>query len=237
MALAALGRLRTRRGDPGAQALLDEALGLATQGGHLQRLAPVRAARAEAAWLAGDRPRTLEEARAVYDLAVSKQHPWFTGELGLWRWRAGDAIALPRWTARPHALQVEGDWRTAAADWERLGCPYEQALALMDGDEAALLAALEIFVQLGARPAAEMVQLKVRDIPRRQLDKGRFAGLTEREREVAALVAQGKSNREIAADLVVSAKTVETYVTRILNKLGFDSRVQIATWAKDKGLA
>jgi non-specific serine/threonine protein kinase len=70
-----------------------------------------------------------------------------------------------------------------------------------------------------------------------QTAKEKFGGLTEREREVAALVAQGKSNREIAAVLVVGVKTVETYVTRILNKLGFDSRVQIATWAKDKDLA
>ncbi len=66
--------------------------------------------------------------------------------------------------------------------------------------------------------------------------KARFGGLTEREREVAALIAQGKANREIAEAMVVSVKTVETYVTRILNKLGFDSRVQIATWAVEKGL-
>ena len=61
--------------------------------------------------------------------------------------------------------------------------------------------------------------------------------MTEREREVAALVAQGKSNREIAEAMVVSVKTVETYVTRILNKLGYDSRVKIATWAVKKGLS
>ena len=48
---------------------------------------------------------------------------------------------------------------------------------------------------------------------------------------MAALIAQGKSNRDIAAALTVGVKTVETYVTRILGKLGFDSRVQIATWA------
>jgi predicted ATPase/DNA-binding CsgD family transcriptional regulator len=61
-------------------------------------------------------------------------------------------------------------------------------------------------------------------------------GLTAREREVAALIAQGKSNREIAEAMTVRVKTVETYVTRILNKLDFDSRVQIAIWAIEKGL-
>jgi non-specific serine/threonine protein kinase len=59
----------------------------------------------------------------------------------------------------------------------------------------------------------------------------KLGGLTAREREVVVLISQGRSNREIAAAMTVGQKTVETYVTRILNKLGFDSRVQIATWA------
>jgi predicted ATPase/DNA-binding CsgD family transcriptional regulator len=69
-----------------------------------------------------------------------------------------------------------------------------------------------------------------------RVEKEKFGGLTAREREAAALIAQGKSNREIAAGMTVGVKTVETYVTRILNKLGFDSRVQIAIWAVEKGL-
>ena len=67
-------------------------------------------------------------------------------------------------------------------------------------------------------------------------EKEKFGGLTAREREAALLIAQGKSNREIAEAMTVGVKTVETYITRILNKLGFDSRVQIATWAVEKGL-
>ncbi|HET9911999.1 MAG TPA: tetratricopeptide repeat protein [Anaerolineales bacterium] len=69
-----------------------------------------------------------------------------------------------------------------------------------------------------------------------RVDKEKFGGLTAREREVVVLIAQGKSNREIAKTMTVGVKTVETYVTRILNKLGFDSRVQIATWAVEKNL-
>jgi DNA-binding CsgD family transcriptional regulator/tetratricopeptide (TPR) repeat protein len=67
-------------------------------------------------------------------------------------------------------------------------------------------------------------------------DKEKFQGLSKRERETAALVAQGKSNREIAQVMSIGVKTAETYVTRILNKLGVYSRVQIATWAMEKGL-
>lgn len=53
---------------------------------------------------------------------------------------------------------------------------------------------------------------------------------------MAALLAQGKSNRAIAAALVVGERTAETYISRILNKLGFSSRVQIARWAVAHGL-
>jgi predicted ATPase/DNA-binding CsgD family transcriptional regulator len=66
--------------------------------------------------------------------------------------------------------------------------------------------------------------------------KSRFGGLSRREREVAAWVTQGKSNREIAELMVVGGRTVETYITRILNKLDLNSRVQIATWALSVGL-
>jgi predicted ATPase/class 3 adenylate cyclase/DNA-binding CsgD family transcriptional regulator len=62
-------------------------------------------------------------------------------------------------------------------------------------------------------------------------------GLTTREREVAILIAEGKSNRAIAATLVVGVKTVEAHTSRILTKLGFSSRTQIAAWAVAKGLA
>ena len=63
-----------------------------------------------------------------------------------------------------------------------------------------------------------------------------FGGLTEREREVATLIAQGKSNRVLAEELVVSERTIAKHVENILSKLGFSSRAQIAAWAVEKGL-
>ena len=70
----------------------------------------------------------------------------------------------------------------------------------------------------------------------RRAAKQAFGGLTEREREVAVLIAKGKSNREIADQLVVSYRTVETHVRAILSKLAFSSRAQIAVWAVEIGL-
>jgi DNA-binding CsgD family transcriptional regulator len=77
---------------------------------------------------------------------------------------------------------------------------------------------------------------KERKITRRQSEAEKFGGLTPREREVAGFLSQGKSNREIAEDLVLSERTVESHVGNILTKLGFDSRAQIAVWAVEKGL-
>jgi predicted ATPase/DNA-binding CsgD family transcriptional regulator len=67
-------------------------------------------------------------------------------------------------------------------------------------------------------------------------DSVSYDGLTRRECEVAALIAQSRSNVEIAESLVLSKRTVETHVTNILSKLGFTSRGQIAAWAVKKGL-
>ncbi|GAC1434818.1 MAG: hypothetical protein NVS4B1_33260 [Ktedonobacteraceae bacterium] len=64
----------------------------------------------------------------------------------------------------------------------------------------------------------------------------KFGGLTERERTIVVLIAQGKSNRGIADALIVSERTVETHVSNIFFKLGFFSRTQIAAWAVEKGL-
>jgi DNA-binding NarL/FixJ family response regulator len=71
--------------------------------------------------------------------------------------------------------------------------------------------------------------------PHRAL-KQLYGGLSAREREVACLVAQGKSNRAIAEELVVGVSTVEAHITHILCKLVFSSRAQIAAWAVDRGL-
>ncbi len=70
----------------------------------------------------------------------------------------------------------------------------------------------------------------------RRTTSNEYDGLSEREWEVAALIGQGKTNAEIASLLVVSKRTVETYVSRVLSKLGLTSRSQIALWTRDKGL-
>jgi DNA-binding CsgD family transcriptional regulator len=76
----------------------------------------------------------------------------------------------------------------------------------------------------------------VRPPTARRLSMEQFGGLTARERSVAALVAAGHSNREIAEALFVTERTAETHVGNIMSKLGVKTRAQIAAWAQERGL-
>jgi DNA-binding CsgD family transcriptional regulator len=64
---------------------------------------------------------------------------------------------------------------------------------------------------------------------------GKLAVLGKRQADVAALIAQGMSNKQIGAKLFISERTVDTHVRNILNKLGFNSRAQIAAWMSSVG--
>jgi DNA-binding CsgD family transcriptional regulator len=199
----------------------------------------LRSARAEAAWLAGDRRRTLLEARAGYDLAVNKRHPWIAGELAYWLWRTGDAVEIQPWMAEPFALQIAGDWSAAAKAWEQQNCPYEQARALADGDVESQMASLEIFERLGARPDLYQVRRKllttgVHNLPRgpRPATRQNPFNLTNRQVEILALLTESLTNAEIAARLHISPKTVDHHVSAILAKLDVHSREEAARIAR-----
>jgi DNA-binding CsgD family transcriptional regulator len=241
--LVALGRVQARRGDADPRPVLDEALALAAQTDTLQRLAPVRAARAEAAWLGGDSKRAVAEAAAACGLAIRRKHPWFAGELIYWARLAGSPMAAPSWLAPPFLLQSRGHWRRAAAEWQRLGCPYDQARALAAGDPPAQIEALDIFTRLGAAPAAAMLRQRLRGAGIRHIPRGPRAatrsnpfGLTVRELEILRCLATGLTNGGIGAKLHVSPKTVDHHVSAVLAKLGAASRGEAARIARAERL-
>jgi DNA-binding CsgD family transcriptional regulator/tetratricopeptide (TPR) repeat protein len=251
-ALVVLGRVRARRGDPGVWPPLDEALALATRTGELQRLGPVAAARAEAAWLDGTPAAArsvVEDALDLAERAPGQTWPWPTGELAFWLWRLGGpdrlpSSGLPDPAAELFRLQMAGDWGAAADRWRALGWPYEAAVALGDSDqEPQLRAALTELDRLSARPMAAAVTRKLRELGVRSVARGHRpatranpANLTARELEVLALLVEGRSNRQIAEQLFISTKTASVHVTNLLAKLGVHSRLEAAATARRLGL-
>jgi DNA-binding CsgD family transcriptional regulator len=237
-ALTVLGHIRVRRGDPDALQALTEAHRLAAQTNEVQRIAPISAARIEMAWLAGDVEHVVTEARKILELAKDDNDPWLHGEFAFWLWRAGVTPSIEQAIAEPYALQIAGNWRAAADLWKEIGCPYEEAVALSDGDEAALREALSIFEKLGAEPAAEKLRQRLRATGVRGIPRGprpstieNPAGLTTRQMEVLTLLSEGCINAEIAERLFISAKTVDHHVSAILAKLDARTRAEAVSIA------
>lgn len=243
-ALCVLALVRARRGEPDVWPLLDEALALAEPTEQFQHIAPVAAARAEAAWLDGHSETIGAATQAMFERALEVRDPWTLGELAYWRWRAGRVDEPPPGLAEPYARAIAGEWSQAAQRWSDIGCPYETALALADsGEEEALRRALETFERLGARPMAAVTakrlrEMGIRGIPRgpRPSTRAHPAGLTSREIEIASLLVQGLSNIEIAKRSYVSVKTIDHHVSSILSKLGVRNRVEVAREAMRLGL-
>ena len=153
-------------------------------------------------------------------------------------------------------------WRAAAAAWERLEHPFDAAYArfrqaealLADGAprrqaESALRRAHQTTVALGrsAATARDRVACPARPPPPRRTDRhdggtegaaspAASLGLTRREAEVLALVAEGRTNRQIGQALFITPKTASVHVSRILAKLGVAGRGEAAAIAHRLGL-
>ncbi len=243
----ALARGRIRIGLP-EDGVLDEARALPTSQRDLMRLAPLAVVDAEALWLGLPAPGALERLRAAYDVAHGAQgQRWALAETALWLTILGEPVEksaeLRRRLSPAYRHHVSGEWREAAAAWSKLGCPYEQAIALAAGDEGAQREALALFDQLGAAPAARrlrrmMRSLGVRAIPTgpRSARRNDPAGLTPRQNQVLQLLAAGLSNAAIAARLSMSVKTVEHHVGAVLAAFAASSRLQAVQVARDRGL-
>ncbi len=124
----------------------------------------------------------------------------------------------------------------ALAEHDRLPLPFERARTLLalgalqrrakrkTAARESLAAALEVFEELGALVWAGRARAELSRIGGRRTTEG----LTPTERRIVELVAQGRSNKEVGAALFVTAKTVETTLSRIYRKLGVHSRTELA---------
>lgn len=160
------------------------------------------------------------------------------GRLAEARHCLGQALAAARAEGRrPLALRLLAAQVALAARQHRreeAAAAIEQAWALIDELAATIPDAAP---REGFRQRARAALPAPPPVTPRQAVKQVFDGLTDREVEVARLIARGQTNRQIAEALVLSERTVGAHVGNILAKLGFTSRLQVARWAIEKGIA
>ena len=241
-ALGALGRVQVRQGDSTARGTLSSVL-LAEPRHELQHVWSPVCGMAELHWLSGRTREMTQVLERAYGRAMDTDSEWARGEVGYWMWKSGAMSEPPDDAAEPYTLQMQGRWRDAADVWGEIGCPYEVALSLSEGDIHAMLESLSIFDDLGAKPAATLVRSRLRSlgveaIPRgpRHETSSNPAGLTARQLEVLGAIVDGLSNAEIADELFISKKTVEHHVSAIYSKLGVDTRTRAISTAMDLGI-
>ena len=186
-------------------------------------------------------PAAVEIAVAAGDLdlgrAAAEELAALASDYGGSALQAAAAAAQGRLhLAEGNAAAAREALRRACRSWQEVDAPYEtsiiqlllaeayQAEGNTDDASLELQTAQKTFERLGAtRDARRAAHAASQLADRRPV-------LSAREREVAALIAQGLSNREIAKALTVSERTADAHVQHILNKLGFSSRAQIAAW-------
>ena len=228
-----LAELAVRRGDPGAA---DAVAGVAAQAGRtgeLQRLAPVVELEVELALLGGG-PMPHRRLEALLD-EIRRIRGALTGwgaiRIAVASSLAGMDVDVEMPGSPPLDAILRHDWSRAAEAFGEVGWAYDRALmlSLLD-DEDALAEAIGIARGLGAAPLARRVAERMRtlgaSVPRgpRPATRANPAGLTARQLEVLALLADGLSNAEIAERLVLSPRTAEHHVAAVLAKLGATTR-------------
>jgi DNA-binding CsgD family transcriptional regulator/tetratricopeptide (TPR) repeat protein len=242
-ALVVLALVRVRRGDPGAREALRAATDVGVSAEEFFAVVDLAAAEAELAWYEGDPQKVDRVTAPVLATAAGRVAAEDLARLSYWRRLAGLPVEIDACSGA-YAAEASGDWRTAAAQWTRYGCPYETALALSEADdEGTLVRAFQICQELGARPLATRIGRSLRalganGVPRgpRPSTRANAAALTTRELEVLQLVAEGLRNAEIADRLVVSRRTVDHHVSAILRKLDARTRGEAVAAATQLGV-
>ena len=239
-----LAERAVRRGDDEADERLADVVADAGRTGELKRIGPVLELEVERALTVGD---ALPVERFAQVRAHLGPEPLRTGCFGArvaaWARVCGVPWVYSGAAPAPHAAMLQGDWQRAADAFGRAGWSHDRALLLSLLDSPGALAeALVIARQAGAAPLEQRVARRMRRlglvVPRGPLRRTRSnpAQLTDRQREVLALVGEGAGNAEIADRLHLSPRTVEHHLAAILAKLGVPSRAAAVARAADLGL-
>lgn len=242
-ALAVLAKTKMRLGADDAETVLADAFESAMATDELQYIVPMRIAYVEAAWLNNTPALALDHLDRLFALGPDAMHVWRAGEAVIWALRSGvkPPAAFLEDLPKAYALEVDGRAEDAAAEWRRVGDPYQEALSLVHGaanDPGKFLAqAQRILLRLDASAAVCEVERLARlhgvadALPRRRRGPYKAArnhpiGLTKREQTILGYVAAGATNAEIADMLSRSQRTIEHHVSSILTKLNVSNRME-----------
>ncbi|MCW3090306.1 MAG: family ATPase [Ferruginibacter sp.] len=242
--LIVLARIIMRRGEKDALPFLLEAKAEAFETMELQRVIPSMVALLEYEWLTG---KKIIENEDIEQTAVLMQEAGIDSEkneFAFWMKKAGRVLApLTKEIAEAYDMSSSAKALKAAAFWGNLGCPYEQALFLFEGKEEDKRKAIAMMQELGAtavheKMKQEMRNLGIKNIPRgiRESTRSNTAFLTGREMDVLRLLKEELQNKEIAAQLYISAKTVDHHISSILFKLDTNSRSKAVSEALRIGI-
>lgn len=141
------------------------------------------------------------------------------------------------WWRVARAEAGQDDWTEIASCWDRLKMPYPAAYArARSGKPDALRRAHVVAERLAAVPLTKLIDRQARRqrIPLLHKAKPQLGTLTPREREVLELLGWGRTNKEIAEELVLSVRTVGLHVSHVLAKLGAGNRSEAARIARDQ---
>jgi DNA-binding CsgD family transcriptional regulator len=236
-----LGTIQVRKGFSDARANLARSWSVMEKSEEKIHMVVCAVSLAEYMWLTGDiDPEMISDFLELMDEVVALGDPWQSGELALWMWKLGELAEPHNQIAEPYRLVIDGDPIAAASIWHQLGYPYERAIALSHGDTNAQLEALEALNQLGATAVADKLRQELRatgvSVPPVNKGPEPRGGLTARQSEVLALLAERLSNLEIADRLFLSPRTVENHVAAVMTKLGARTRNEAVAIAEKRGL-
>lgn len=235
-----------RRGDAVPAVDLEEAWALSEQLDEPLRRLAVLSVLAEVSWMTGVPDRRVTE-NAVAELPVLgavSGAGWAAGNLATWLRRMGLPVDAPEGIAEPFRLGLDGRHAEAASWWRMAGDPFAEAMAWADSADAEdRVRGVQLLDRLGAVGTADRLRVALRQeghvaVPQRPRASTRAnpAGLTNRQLDVARLVARGLSNSEIAGRLYISPKTADHHVSAILAKLELPNRRAVVVQAAELGL-
>lgn len=228
-----VAKIKIRRGDEDMLPQLLQMKSTALATGEAYRILPIFSILLEYEWITGESIIDDADLEVVVELAAGKERVYLNSEFAFWLLKSRKQSMQVKTSFEGHQITNPNLATRAAEIWKQHGCPYEQALALFEGNEEDKRRAVDLVQKLGAnavymRMKFDMRSAGMKRIPRgiRKSTRSNPANLTEREVGILELLKEGLQSKEIGAKLFISSKTVNHHIASILFKLDVNSRAK-----------